>query len=151
MDSIFLDHCWVCEQRFTSAIPPGPETEERHHIIPQQAGGKDGPQVSLCSRHHQKLHNIALRLKSKKPYFDITAGEPPERIKKLLWLATRVHDAFELVRNDPNKMTSVVLSIDREMRGKLDYLKKIYPQLKSREAIVNFAIDALYQKHHIPE
>jgi hypothetical protein len=147
MESITLPYCWICERRFVDSVPPGPCLREEHHIIPRKAGGTDGPLVSLCDSHHAKLHKIANRLSSKKPYFDLLAGESSEHTKKLLWLATRVFNAFELVKGDPNKTTSVLLTLDRELQSKLDYLKKIYPDLRSREAIVNFAIDTLYNKH----
>lgn len=149
MDHLFLPHCWVCEARFVTSVPPGPETEERHHIIPRQAGGTDGPQVSLCPTHHKKLHNIALRLKSKKPYFDMLNGEDDTRKKKLLWLAAKVFEAFERVKDDPNKLTMVVLTFDRRQSLMVDRLKKTYPSLKSREAIINLALENLYRKHFL--
>jgi hypothetical protein len=149
MEHRILPYCWVCERRFTTANPPGPEQEELHHIIPRAAGGTDGPQVSLCTAHHTKLHKIANRLSSKKPYFDLLYGEPADRQKKILWLAAQVYNAFELTKDDPNKQTTVLLTLDKGMRDKLDYLKRVYPNLKSREALVVFAINSLYQKHFL--
>ena len=149
MDHLFLQHCWVCETRFNTADPPGPANEERHHIIPKQAGGTDGPQVSLCENHHAKLHKIALRLKSKKPYFEFLVGESDERKQKLLWLASRVFNAFELTSGDPNKKVAVVLALDAQHQQMIDKLKKLYPSLKSREAILNLALENLYRKHFL--
>jgi hypothetical protein len=149
MDSITLPYCWICEQRFVDSVPPGPMLREEHHIIPRKAGGEDGPLVSLCDSHHAKLHKIANRLSSKKPYFDLLHGESPERQKKLLWLASRVFNAFEATRDDPNKAVSVLLTLDKGMQAKFDLLRKVYPQLKSREALVIFAINSLYQKHFL--
>ena len=152
MESIALmPYCWVCEQRFVDSIPPGPCLREEHHIIPRKAGGTDGPQVSLCTVHHDKLHKIEKRMSSKKAYFDLLAGEGPEQQKKILWLASRAFNAFQLTKGDPNKQVSVLLTIDRDMQEKFDKLKKVYPQLKSREALVNFAINSLYNKHFLPD
>lgn len=149
MQHIILPYCWVCERRFTTADPPGPEQEERHHIIPRKAGGEDGPQVSLCLTHHTKLHKIALRLKSKKPYFEFLVGESDARKQKLLWLASRVANAFSLTSGDPNKQVSVVLALDAKSQAMIDKLKKVYPQARSREAILNLALTSLYNKHFL--
>src|SRR5271156_6066871 len=139
MENLFLPHCWVCERRFVNAVPPGNEQEERHHIIPRKAGGEDGPQVSLCLDHHTKLHKIATRLSSKRSYFEFLRGESPDRQKKLLWLPSQVHNAFELTRDDPNKSVSVLFVLGQEHKRMIDKLRPIYPQLKSREALLSFA------------
>jgi|SRR6185437_1280427 len=142
-----LPACWVCGTRFSDVVPPGPANREEHHIIPRQAGGTDGPLVSLCDGHHAKLHKIALRLSSKKPYFDLLVGEPDAAKQKLLWLASRVYTAFEAVKSDPNKKVMLVLTIDRRKQYMIEQLKKVYPQARSREAIYDLALSAFYQRH----
>jgi hypothetical protein len=142
-----LPHCWVCGVRFSDQKPPGPANREEHHIIPRQAGGSDGPQVSLCDVHHTKLHKIALRLSSSKPHFDLLIGEPDAAKHKLLWLASRVFTAFEVMKNDPNKKVMVLISIDRQKQLMIDRLKKVYPKAKSRESIYDLALTSLYQRH----
>lgn len=144
---MILDHCWVCGTRFVDARPPGPALREDHHIIPRAAGGVDGPQVSLCDTHHTKLHKIALRLKSGKPHFDLLTGEDIERQKKLLWLAIRVHEAFNLTKDDPNKKALAILTLDRRRQQQIEQLKLIYPKAKSREAILDLALQSLYNRH----
>ena len=62
------DACWVCGVRFKTSLPPGPATREDHHIIPRNAGGEDGPEVSLCERHHAIAHKIAYTIQGKKDY-----------------------------------------------------------------------------------
>ena len=146
-----LPACWVCQARFSDQNPPGPANREEHHIIPRQAGGTDGPQVSLCDVHHTKLHKIANRLSSNKPYFDLLYGEQGDREKKLLWLASRVYMAFEAVKDDPNKKKMVVLTIDQKKQQMLDMLKRVYPQAKSREAIYDLALAQMYQRHFTPD
>jgi hypothetical protein len=147
MDSIVLPHCWVCEKRFTDASPPGPANKEIHHIIPRQAGGSDGPTVTICDGHHAALHKIALRMKSGKPHFDLLVGDTPPQKQKVLWLASRVHIAFEAVKNDPNKKVVVVMGLNAQQQLMIDRLKKVYPTLKSREAIFNLALQNLYNRH----
>lgn len=147
IQSILLDHCWVCGVRFRDSIPVGPAVREDHHIIPRAAGGADGPTVTLCEAHHQTLHKIALRLTSRKPYFDLLANETEEQRKKLYWLATRVHNAFAAVKNDPNKKAIAMVTLDRRQQEMVSMLAKVYPQLRSREDILNFALEALFAKH----
>ena len=147
MQSIILPHCWVCKARFTTSDPPGPANMESHHIIPRQAGGADGPQVTICDVHHTKLHKIALRMSSGKPYFDLLVGDLGEARKKVIWLASRVYMAFEAVKNDPNKKKVAVISLDGRKQEMIERLKKVYPTLKSREAILELALQHLYSKH----
>jgi hypothetical protein len=149
MESINLPHCWVCEQRFVNSVPPGPMLREDHHIIPRKAGGEDGPTVSICDTHHAKLHKIANHLASKKPYFYLLAGETPERQKKILWLASQAYNAFESTKGDPNKQVSVLFLLDARHKEMIDRLKKVYPQFKSREAVLTLALESLYRKHFL--
>lgn len=145
--SQFLPYCWVCGVRFRDSNPPGMATRNDHHIVPVAAGGKDGPQVSLCSDHHDILHKIALRLSAKKPYFDLLGDETDEQKKKLYWLATVVHNAFSATKGDPNKKTSVIVELDRKQQNMITQLMGVYPNAKSREAIMALALEALFSKH----
>ncbi len=149
--SIILPHCWICGVRFTDSIPPGPASKERHHIIPRKAGGVDGPTVDVCDDHHGRLHKIALRLSSKKPYFELVINESPESKQKLMWLAVQVYNAFEFAKGDPNKKVGVMLNLDLNQQHMIDRLKKIYPTLKSRESIMALALQSLYSRHFTEE
>lgn len=146
---ILLPHCWCCGSRFVDSNPPGPALKEVHHIIPRKAGGVDGPTVSICVEHHDKAHKIAMRIGSKKPkpYFDLLIGETDDCKNKVLWLATRIANAFAATANDPNKKVSVLLSIDRQEQLMFDQLRKVYPNLKSRESLMKFALHQLWSKH----
>lgn len=116
-----------------------------HHVIPRSAGGEDGPQCSLCTEHHNKLHRIAECL-PKKPFREWLAGENPERTKKLLWLATRVSNAFEAYRADPNRHVLMSMMLDPKLRQEIEMLKPILG-VKSREAIIRFAVASLHKRH----
>jgi hypothetical protein len=145
--SIILDHCWVCQAKFLGS--GGTEPKEEHHIIPRAYGGSDGPTVSVCDSHHHKLHDIALKLKSNKPFFEALKGESQEAIKKLLYLANAVYNAELATRNDPNKAASAMLLLNARHKSMIDTLKKIYPQAKSREAILLVALETLHAKHFV--
>lgn len=145
-----LPHCWVCGVRFTDSNPPGPANKEVHHIVPQQAGGTDGPTVTLCDTHHALLHKIALAFKSKSGRVHWSAylkAEPPAHHQKLMWLAGVVYNAFEAVKNDPNKRVFAVMALSQVDQKRLEALKKVYPKAKSREAVLKLALDFLYSRH----
>jgi hypothetical protein len=147
IQSIFSDKCWICDVRFRCSNPPGPATLERHHIVPRAAGGEDGPTVDICETHHQTLHKIALRMAAKKPYFDLVNQETDAQKKKLYWLATVVHNAFAATKGDPNKKVIATVELDRKRQDMITQLMGVYPQAKSREALLTLALEALFSKH----
>lgn len=136
----FLPHCWVCGNKFDANLK-----EQRHHIVPRAYGGTKGPQVSLCSSHHAALHEIALKLYTKKPYFTLLTKDPATD-KRLMYLASVAYNSRVLTENDPNKKPLLVESIRKETLDKLKRLKPIY-RGASRAALVETAIDRLYAKH----
>jgi hypothetical protein len=138
--SHLTDSCWVCQIRFDHS-----NKKEDHHIIPRAYGGVDGPQVSLCDSHHSALHNISLRLFSKKPFKDLLTHTHIYD-EKLLWLATVACNSRILTENDPNKKQVLVLSPNKETITKLKQLKKVYGNV-SRERLIELAINKLYSQH----
>lgn len=136
----FYDRCWVCKSVFGPSLK-----EERHHIIPRAYGGTDGPQVSLCDSHHTALHNIALRLYSKRTFHDLLTSDSRQD-EKLIYLATCAYKARILTENDPNKRLHEVYSFDNETMSKLKRLKSVYNNI-GRERLVKLAIRQLYAKH----
>jgi len=141
--TINLDFCWVCNARFVGQ--GGTETRHDHHMVPRAYGGNDGPTVTVCTKHHTKLHVIAVCIKAKKPYFEQLKGEPQEIIKKLMYLATIVVDAEMATRNDPNKQAQVNITLNRKHKIMIDRLKT-GTNCKSREAVLLYALEALYHK-----
>jgi hypothetical protein len=135
----FLPFCWVCRAKFGHSMK-----EERHHLIPRAYGGIDGPQVSLCDSHHTALHNIALRIYSKRKFTDLLTGST-EQDNKLIYLGKVAYDARVLTENDPNKKRVEVYAFDGDTFEKLRRLKTIYKG--SREKIVIMAINHLHSKH----
>ncbi len=143
--SLIFPHCWVCGIRFKTSKPPGQAMEERHHIVPQAFGGKDGPEVSLCSDHHACLHQVALRIKRGAPHNDLLVNESPVTIPKILWLANAVVKAEQVTGNDPNKRVKVILSADVALQNKISQLQKIYSCNKPK--ILEKAISYFWKSH----
>ena len=139
-EHMLLDHCWVCKRKFGHSIK-----QQDHHVVPRAYGGTDGPQVSLCSAHHTALHEIALKLYTKKPYFDFLTRDP-QQDQKLLWLASVCYNARLATENDPNKKPLVVEHIRKETMAQLKQLKLIYPKT-SRAKLLEAAVNALYSRH----
>jgi hypothetical protein len=136
----FLDKCWVCGVSFGPSVK-----EHRHHVIPRAYGGTDGPQVSICDSHHSALHEIALRLYSKKPYFNLLT-RVPSADKKLLYLASVAYNSRVLTENDPNKKPVLVESVRKETIEKLKQLRSVYPKT-NRAKLIEAAVDALHARH----
>lgn len=145
--SIMLDHCWVCGEKFQRV--GGTAVEHSHHMVPRAYGGVDGPQVSLCDGHHNTLHQLAVAWKSKKPHFHLTQGLPKEWLAKIEYLAGVVCNAELQSRNDPNKSAAVMLHLNHRQKVMVDRLKKVYPAAGSRPAIMALALEALYKRHFI--
>lgn len=144
--SIVLDCCWVCNARFVGN--GGTEQRHDHHIFPQAYGGVDGPTVTLCDTHHSKVHRIAECLINEKTYHQWLKGELSGRPSKLLYLATRIHQMWLLVKDDPNKATSVALTLNAANQKMIDALKPVL-NVRSREAVLIKALETLYARHFV--
>jgi hypothetical protein len=137
--------CWVCAQRFKDSVPPGPAVRNDHHIFPVNAGGADGPLVSLCVTHHNVLHEIAKRIQGKADFKDLLAGEATTHYKKLLWLASCVVKAEAAAEDDPNKHLGVSFKLSVEEVAVLDKLRRHYGNA-SRKELVMMGLKLLAQK-----
>ncbi len=137
--------CWVCGARFKTSVPPGPANKENHHVFPRNAGGTDGPEVSLCSVHHADIHAIALRIHSKKSFNDILIGSTPERSKKLLWLASMIVKAENFAEGDPNKMLRNGVQLNPVEVLLMQKLQKLTG--KSRSDLFRAGFHLLYKKY----
>lgn len=132
--------CWVCKRKFDHGL-----LHEDHHVIPCAYGGRDGPQVRICSPHHTALHTIALRLYTGKPYYELLSPNPDTN-QRLLYLASVAYNARLAVMNDPNKKRVLVLAFTGDTWDKLAKLKTVYRKL-GREKLVEFAVGQLFSKH----
>ncbi len=117
---------------------------EDHHIFPRNAGGEDGPLVSLCDTHHSCLHAIAKRIQRKADFKDLLATEVPAAIKKLLWLAQQVVKAEALVDGDENKKFIVTIKLKPAELKVLNKLQQKYK--KGREDIIRASLLSFYKE-----
>lgn len=144
--TLISDACWVCGERFKTSVPPGRANREDHHIVPRNAGGTDGPEVSLCDSHHATVHKLAPRLKNRRKYQDLLIGEGTQEMKKLLWLASIIVRSEALVVDDPNKLlrNGVMLnSAETAMMSKLQSMHKG----ATRSDIFKRALRVLYKQY----
>jgi hypothetical protein len=144
-DQLMFPHCWVCEVRFKNSVPPGPANREDHHIWPRNAGGEEGPLVSLCDSHHATLHKIAQRLHTKKSYTDLIAGESQIRAQKLLWLGAQVVKAEQSITDDPNKLLRNSVQLNQMETIMVKRLQKMTG--KTREQVLRAGLHVLYGQY----
>ena len=113
-------------------------------MIPQAYGGQEGPQVSLCDKHHSCLHRIATAVKAKKPWNHLVAHEPPDRKKKLIWMAGLVVKADQATVNDLHKPTKVVLILDAQQKRQLEHCQKVLG-FTNRVEVYHTALSRLFK------
>ena len=142
---MLLPYCWVCGTRFKTSVPPGNANKEDHHICPRNAGGTDGPQVSLCDGCHGTLHKIAARLHRNAPFNDLLETVP-EHNKKLMWLAALIVKSENAVKDDPNKLYKNSIHLGHTETAMLKRLQSIYPKL-GRNGVIRAALLAFYKSH----
>jgi hypothetical protein len=138
------DYCFVCGLRFRDVVPPGPANRENHHIVPRNAGGEAGPQVSLCDGHHTLVHKLAQAMHRGAKVETFLAGLEREQQAKLAWLAHVIVKAEAAVADDPNKTfgSSIKFSPDE-----LAMLKVLQTTLgKTRTEVIKIALKILYQQ-----
>jgi len=137
--------CWVCGVRFKNSTPPGPANREDHHIWPQNAGGTEGPLVSLCDSHHATLHKIAERLHVNRKFTDLLTGEDKTRAQKLLWLAAQVVKAERAVEGDENKLLRNSVQLTQVETAMVQRLQKTTG--KTRSEVLRAGLHVLYGKY----
>ena len=141
-NTLMFDYCWVCNGRFKTSKPPGKHNREDHHIFPRNAGGTDGPLVSLCDSDHRTLHDIAKRLHKRKTYHDLLIGRNASQQKRLVWLGTCVVKAERSTAGDANKLLLNSVKLSPEETKMIVRLQKFYD--KPRSDIFRHALRRLY-------
>lgn len=110
-----LDHCWVCHCKESDG-----NKLHSHHVVPRNSGGSGGPTVTLCSSHHNGIHDAALSCYSK-------SGGSEKYRKMNTWLemlpeVAQAHERFyylvdviirarHATTEDKNKRATVVTSL----------------------------------------
>lgn len=144
-NQLVTDACWVCGERFKTSVPPGRANREDHHIFPRNAGGTDGPLVSLCDSHHGTAHKIASRLHTRSSFQEFLIGEDKPRTSKLLWLAAMIVKAEKSVEGDPNKLLRNGVMLNPIETKMMERLQASFPG-KSRSDLFRAGLSLLYQK-----
>lgn len=143
-NSVILPHCWVCEVKFFGS--GGTEQRHDHHVFPRAYGGVDGPEVSICDAHHSAVHRIGECLIAKRPHFQFLKGENQARAEKLMFLASRIQQLYEVTKNDPNKATSTSFVLTAREQQMIERLKPVFG-VKSREAVFKRALELAFRRH----
>lgn len=144
--TLMKPYCWVCNTRFKTSVPPGPANREDHHIFPRNAGGTDGPLVSLCDTDHSNLHLIAKRMHAKKPFKDLLISKTLEQAKKLVWLASKAYEAEKLTQGDANKQVLTSVKLNNADLQRMKKLQQTYPNLNKSEILI-LALRQLFKFH----
>ncbi len=114
--------------------------------MPRNAGGTDGPDVSLCSEHHGTIHKIASRLHRKASHSELLSGENPAWIKKLMWLAVCIVRAEKATEGDPNKQYHNGISLRPEEIEMIKRLQTVFPG-KGRSELIRASLFYFYKKN----
>lgn len=126
MDSWLKPMCWTCLKPFNNS-----RLRNDHHIIPSAFGGRDGPQVSLCSDHHALLHKVAdlLVVADKRTVTpEIQAflmGLTEEEVSRTMFLASRAAHAERTFRNDPNRGVLISTTVPNTLLLEIKQAAKI--------------------------
>lgn len=121
--------------------------EERHHVIPRAYGGVDGPQVSLCDKHHTMLHKIANYLDSNREAIGpMLIMETRQSRDRVMWLASMVYKAKKTFELDPNKRIPASISMDKQEQQMMTFLQKKLG--KSKGDILSLALKTLFIKEY---
>ena len=121
-----LSNCWVCGNLLLDSGGDPSHLRHQHHVIPSAAGGIDGPQVSLDSAHHSLLHLVADKMMSGREWASLLEGLPRGDRDRLLYLSTRVVEAFKYSDGDPNKRVSITLSMSRRENAAVSSLAEFH-------------------------
>lgn len=144
------DICKVCSQRFTDVSPPGPAVREVHHVVPRAYGGTHGPLVDLCSDHHALIHRVAIMLEGDREEIKTAlAGHNTKEIRVVLHYAEIVFNAKMLTKDDPNKRSQITLTLGAHHRRLVSELRKVYPKIKSQQALMLYALEQLHRRNFI--
>lgn len=142
-----LSFCWICQNTLSDSGGEPHYVRNQHHVIPQAYGGVDGPQVSLCSSHHDLLHFIALRLIVGNGYDDLTRGLSAAEFQRIMYLASRIRLASDYSKNDPNKRVIVAFKLTNKLNRQLSEIAKF--KKRSKEDIIRTLIEESH-RHLFP-
>lgn len=110
--------CWIDRTVDTSL--------HDHHVIPQAAGGRDGPQVRICSDCHNAIHDAADKGLDVIDYIELPDAKKRwttrQAVARAGYLIRTIRTALEVARQSANKTTGVNLKLNGEENARLEYL-----------------------------
>lgn len=109
-------YCWICSVKGTM---------HSHHVIPRNAGGNNGPQVLICNKCHEGIHDVAKKYKNKgfrtnstnyiNEYSNLpeakTIWKTPAAMTKVIYLVNIIIDAEGLAGKSDNKSVKMNLTL----------------------------------------
>lgn len=147
-----LPFCWVCRKRFIECGGRDPTVMKHvHHVVPQAAGGTDGPTVTLCTHHHDVLHRIAEAWMSQKDLnrlegsgLALLRALPASEQVLIQYLSRVCALALHSVRDDPFKKKTASFSANAAEIKMLRQLQKLYGT-HSRDETLRRAVQDAYR------
>lgn len=114
--------CGICPVEHTS--------KNSHHIVPQAAGGTDGPTIDICANCHDAVHAEISRI--------LKVYRKEGRIGTVLW-KPKHPDEYQIAEfviltgvkgildfeNSPDKMYKITVSVSADVHKKLISLKRV--------------------------
>lgn len=137
-----LPYCWVCEGKFTDA--GGQLKRHEHHVIPRAYGGANGPLCSVCTNHHNLLHEYATYsiANNQASMVRLLSTIEPHLHRRLVYLASRIVRAYHLTKDDPNKCGKVTIVLTGEQARRAVLLKKQHSARSMQALFVKLLEDA---------
>lgn len=142
-DTIVLPYCWVCE---------GDVNLHQHHVIPRNAGGTNGPTVTLCSGCHDGVHDLA-RILGPKAKLEVwlprladyvSTWTTQKRKIRAMYLARIIRNSEALSSSSPNKTVKYSGNLSGPTSRKL---KEVSNALNlSQENAIEYCINAVHAR-----
>lgn len=147
--TLTLDHCWICN----AFMVDGTKAHE-HHCVPRNSGGADGPTVTLCSSHHNGIHDAALACYPHElsPKLNKWLEKLPHikgAHERFAYLVHIIIQARKLTSKDVNKSRSISAKLtakDAKVFDQLAYALSGNDRPLTHEQIILYAINDLHAR-----
>lgn len=140
------DDCWCCGKLLADKGGSPEVIRNSHHLVPRAYGGVDGPEIQLCSAHHDLLHQYATKLiAGDTEFMRVARLTGSTAISRCLRLALIVVKAYNAFGGSPNKKTEVrVTGWDPSELDDLNKLTKYFDLTRSQ--VIRHLVSAAAKK-----
>jgi hypothetical protein len=128
------------------------DSVNNHHVIPQAAGGTDGPTIDICANCHDAVHAEISRL--------LRIYRKEGRVGTINW-SPRTRDEYRIAEhviltgvkgildfeNSPNKQYKITITVSRDMHRKIVSLKR-FLKVKTLPDAIRACIEIVLNKVH---